>query len=103
VQKNNMHEQYGFQSPVEALATSADQAAQLAARMGFPVVLKIASPDILHKTDICGVALDLRTEDEVRQAFQNIQSVARAAQPQDRFDGVQVQERLHGSRDNWID
>ena len=50
-----MYRQYGFQAPAEALAASADEAVRLASEIGFPVVLKIASPDILHKTDIGGV------------------------------------------------
>ncbi len=46
---------YGIPTPGEALATSADEAAKLGAEIGFPVVLKIVSPDILHKTDAGGV------------------------------------------------
>jgi len=63
----------------------------MAGEMGFPVVLKIASPDILHKTDMGGVLLNLRTADEVRQGFHNILAAAQAAQPAARIEGVQVQ------------
>ena len=51
---------YGIATPKEALATSAAQAAKAASDMGFPVVMKIVSPDILHKTEAGGVLLDVR-------------------------------------------
>ena len=91
-----MYRQYGFQVPAERLATSADEAVRLAGEIGFPVVLKIASPDILHKTDIGGVLLNLRTANEVRQGFHNILAAAKAAQPAARIEGVQVQEMITG-------
>jgi acyl-CoA synthetase (NDP forming) len=69
-----VYEQYGFQAPAERLATSADEAVQLTGEIGFPVVLKIASPDILHKTDMGGVMLNLRSADEVRQRGPEVQA-----------------------------
>ena len=67
---------------------------RLAGEIGFPVALKIASPDILHKTDVGGVILDVRTADEVRQAFDRIMAAARAAHPAAQIDGVEVQEMV---------
>jgi 3-hydroxypropionyl-CoA synthetase (ADP-forming) len=89
-----MYRQYGFKSPAEALAISADEAVRLASEIGFPVVLKIASPDILHKTDIGGVVLNLHSADEVRQGFHRILAAVQAAQLGARIDGVQVQEMV---------
>jgi acetyltransferase len=76
------------------LARTPDQAAAAARKLGFPVVLKLASPDIPHKSDVGGVALNLQAEAEVRQAFERILAQARAARPQARVDGVTVQPML---------
>ena len=89
-----MFKEYGFQIPAEELAVTADEAVRLAGEIGFPVVMKISSPDILHKTDIGGVLIKLRTVDEVRQGFHHILSAAQAAQPQARIEGVQIQEMV---------
>ncbi len=91
-----MYHQYDFQSPRSVLATSAQEAVQAAMEIGFPVVLKIASPDIVHKTDIGGVVLNLTSADQVRQAFDRVVSAANAAFPQARVEGVEVQEMITG-------
>ncbi len=91
-----MYRQYGFLAPRSELATTADDAAAKAAAIGFPVVIKIASPDILHKTDVGGVALGLNSEAEVRAAFDRIVSAVRAKAPHARIDGVAVEEMVRG-------
>ncbi|MEU2684618.1 acetate--CoA ligase family protein [Streptomyces hygroscopicus] len=83
---------YGIPTPAEGLAESADDAVALADRIGFPVVLKIVSPDILHKTDAGGVRVGLTSCAEVRGAFTAIVANARAYAPQARIQGVQVQQ-----------
>lgn len=82
---------YGLVVPEEALARSAAEAATAAERIGFPVVLKIASPDISHKTDIGGVRLNLNSGAEVMRAFDEMIASARAADPSARVLGVTVQ------------
>ncbi len=72
------------------VATSAAQAAQAAQVMGFPVVLKVSSPDILHKSDLGGVALGLTSAEEVGQAFERIMQSCRGAAPQAHIEGVLV-------------
>ncbi len=62
-------EAYGFVTPKGSIAATADQAASIAEQLGYPVVLKIWSPDILHKSDVGGVKLGLRSASEVRDAF----------------------------------
>jgi 3-hydroxypropionyl-CoA synthetase (ADP-forming) len=89
-----MYRQYGFEAPRAGIAASGDDAARLAGEIGFPVALKISSPEILHKTDIGGVILNLRTADEVRQGFDRVTAAARAAHPEARIDGVEVQEMV---------
>lgn len=91
-----MYQQYGFQSPRSGSAKTVEEAAQVASSIGFPVALKVISHDILHKTDVGGVALALQTVDEVRRAFGRITASARAAKPQARIDGVQIQEMVTG-------
>jgi acyl-CoA synthetase (NDP forming) len=73
------------------LARSGAEAAALAERLGFPVALKIVSPDIVHKSDVDGVRLGLPTVDAVRAAFGDIVNAVRARQPDARADGVSVQ------------
>ncbi|XHL87137.1 acetate--CoA ligase family protein [Streptomyces niveus] len=85
---------YGIPTPGEALAESADDAVALAARLGFPVAMKIVSPEILHKTDAGGVQIGVGSAAEVRSAFTTIVSNARAYDPKARILGVQVQQMV---------
>ncbi|MEZ0302201.1 MAG: acetate--CoA ligase family protein [Hyphomicrobiaceae bacterium] len=73
-------------------ARTAEEAARLAAALGFPVALKIESADILHKTEVGGVALDLGDADAVRKAFEAVTASARSHMPAAKFDGVLVQK-----------
>jgi acyl-CoA synthetase (NDP forming) len=63
---------YGIPIPPYATATTADEAVEKSKSMGFPVVLKILSKDILHKSDAGGVKVNLKDEDAVRRAFDEI-------------------------------
>jgi len=72
------------------LVTSPDRAADAAAMSGFPVVLKVASADIAHKTEVGGVRLGLDSAHAVRAAFTEIQDTVRAARPEARIAGVTV-------------
>ena len=85
---------YGIPTPGEALATSAEEAAQLSAGIGFPVVLKIVSPDILHKTDAGGVVVGVDSDEAARSAFDTIVANAKAYQADADITGVQVQQML---------
>ncbi|HNT73929.1 MAG TPA: acetate--CoA ligase family protein [Anaerolineae bacterium] len=83
---------YGLPVALTDLATTEDAAVQLAETMGYPVVLKIMSPDILHKSDAGGVKVNLRNADEVRLAYRTILTNARAYKADARIDGVAVQQ-----------
>src|SRR3954468_17427539 len=63
---------YGIAVPKEGVATSAADAAKIAAGMGFPVVMKIVSPDILHKTEAGGVMVGVETAEEAEKAYATI-------------------------------
>ena len=73
------------------LAKTSKEAITAANKYGFPVVLKIVSPDILHKTDVGGVKLNLNNEKEVGQAFDEIIAAAKKHSPKAKIDGVSVQ------------
>ena len=85
---------YGVRVPAEAIAQDPDGAAEAAKRLGFPVALKISSQDILHKTEVGGIRLGLRSEAEVREATLGILASARKHQPDARISGVSVQQML---------
>ncbi|MFJ2269736.1 acetate--CoA ligase family protein [Streptomyces sp. NPDC087849] len=83
---------YGIAVPGEELAQDVDEAVAHAGRLGGPVVLKIVSPDVLHKTDAGGVVVGVEGASEVRAAFHRITENVRAYAPGARIDGVQVQQ-----------
>jgi acetate---CoA ligase (ADP-forming) len=85
---------YGIPQPPLELAAPPDEAAQLAVEMGFPVVLKIASPEITHKSDIGGVLLGLGDQQAVREGYELITRNALAAHPTARLVGVYVQKMI---------
>ncbi len=70
---------YGIQAAPYEYADSAESAARVAHGMGFPLVMKVATPSILHKTEVGGVEVDLRTEAEVKKAFKSLQKKVREA------------------------
>ena len=90
---------YGITTPAEFLATSSDEAADFARRLGFPVVLKLISPDILHKTDIGGVILNMQDEEAAGAGFETIVARALAAHPGAHVRGVQVQKMISGGQE----
>jgi acetyltransferase len=87
---------YGIVLPKSEAVASAAEAAAAAERIGFPVALKIRSPDILHKTEAGGVALDLRSREAVQTAADALTVSARAALSDARIDGFLVQEMVAG-------
>lgn len=82
---------YGIPVNRTILARTADEARRIAGELGFPVVMKIASPDILHKTEARGVRVDIKSPEEVVRAFDEIVSSAKSWNPSARIEGVSVQ------------
>ena len=91
-------ENYGISTTRPFLARDSRQAAEIALRIGFPVVLKILSPDITHKSDFGGVLLNLMDESEVEAGFEKILSNITHRQPGARIEGITVQKMV-SSRD----
>lgn len=90
---------YGIAVPQEGLAGSAAEASALASRMGFPVVMKIVSPDILHKTEAGGVIVGVKSADEATNAYDTIIANAKRYKSAARVVGVQVQQMLQGGQE----
>jgi acetyl coenzyme A synthetase (ADP forming)-like protein len=85
---------YGIAVPREGLATSTYEAVTIAEDIGFPVVLKIVSPDILHKTEAGGVLVGLTSADDVSAGYETIVENARSYDANAEVTGVQVQQML---------
>jgi len=95
-------EAYGFPIPPARLAATPEEAIEVAEEMGYPVVLKIASPDILHKTDVGGVRLNLQSSEDVRDAFDLIVYRASRYVQGARIWGCLVQKMVPAGREILI-
>ncbi len=84
-------EAYGVPSVSAVAAADADQAVAKAERLGFPIALKLSSPDVVHKSDIGGVELDLQSSEAVREAAHAMQQRLASLAPTARFEGFIVQ------------
>ncbi len=92
-------EAYGFTIPQGELATTAEEAVEVAERVGYPVVMKIASPDILHKSDFGGVRLGLANADMVLDAYDLMMLRIQRRAPDARMDGVYVEKMADRGRE----
>src|SRR5438045_9044764 len=92
-------EAYGIAVPQEGVATTAADAARLAAKIDFPVVMKIVSPQILHKTEAGGVMLGVRSAEAAQEAFTTIVANARRHDPKATIDGVPVRQMPAGGQE----
>jgi len=87
---------YGFPYPKTDLATSVDKALKIAHEIKYPVVLKIASSKILHKSDVGGVIVDIRTDNELVKGYNKIMGALRKHRRVKDIDGIQVQQLIKG-------
>ena len=95
-ENSEIFDAYGIANPPTILASTADKAAEAAEKIGYPVVLKIVSPQILHKSDIGGVKLNIKSKEEVIHAFVDIISNAkRFGPPNVQIYGVEVQKMIN--------
>ena len=92
-------EAYGFVTPKGSLATTPEQAANIANQIGYPVVMKIWSRDIIHKSDVGGVKLGMRNAQEVMDAFDLMMYRVPRKAPQAQILGVLVQQMCKGVRE----
>ena len=92
-------EAYGINIPQEGVATTGEEAVKLAGSIGFPVVMKIVSPQILHKTEAGGVLVGVKSADEAAKGFATIVENARKYDPKAEIQGVQIQQMLTGGHE----
>jgi len=90
---------YGFSLPKSVLAETSEDAVSIANKIGYPVVLKVSSPDILHKSDVGGVKVGLQNDKEVRDAFQQIMINSKRFMPGSHINGIFVQEMARGGKE----
>src|ERR1700736_3522371 len=93
---------YGIPVPKEEVAKSAGEAAKIAADMGFPVVMKIVSPDILHKTEAGGVMVGVNTAADVEKNYATILANSRKYKSEAKIEGIQVQQMLTGGTEGIV-
>lgn len=93
---------YGIPIPVSRLSHSPDESVRIAEEIGYPVVMKIVSPDILHKSDVGGVRIGLTTPEEVRNADIAIISNARRLAPEAEIWGINVQRMVPRGRETIL-
>jgi len=96
VESKDMLRAYGIKTTTERLAAKPTEAARFASEIGFPVVLKILSSDIVHKSDVGGVVTNIEDPSSASKAFNNIVSNVRKRKPEARIQGVLVQNQLSG-------
>jgi acetyltransferase len=85
---------YGIETAPVRLARSSEEAASLAETLGYPVVLKIASPDILHKSDFGGVILNVKDARALDSAYTQLMERVKASKPGARIEGVHIQRQI---------
>ncbi|RLE09661.1 acetyl-CoA synthetase [Candidatus Aerophobetes bacterium] len=90
---------YDIPTPPAQLARESGEAVELARQIGFPVVLKVISPQIIHKSDAGGVMVNLKSEEEVERAFRKILENAKSYNPKAEIEGIYVQKMAPPGRE----
>ncbi len=93
---------YGFPTPKSILGATEEECIKAAAEIGYPVVMKIASPDIIHKSDAGGVKVGVKNDDELRAAFKSIIDGAKKYKADAQIKGVLVQEMVTGAKETIL-
>lgn len=87
---------YGIPVPGEGTATTVQEAIDTADRIGYPVVMKVLSSDIHHKTDVGGVVVGIKDAQGIRESYESMMSHIRVAMPDAKIDGVSIQQMVKG-------
>src|SRR5437867_3699853 len=93
---NELFQAYGIRTNRSRPAGNRGEAASVAKSIGFPIVLKVRSPDVVHKTEVGGVRLRLGSEEEVARAFDAVRTALAREKPNARFEGVTVERMVQG-------
>lgn len=93
---------YGFPTPKSILGTTEDECVRAAKEIGYPVVMKVASPDIIHKSDAGGVKVGVKNDDELRAAYKSIMEGAKKYKADAKVKGVLVQEMVKAAKETIL-
>ncbi|HXG06670.1 MAG TPA: acetate--CoA ligase family protein, partial [Nitrososphaera sp.] len=93
---------YGFATPKSILGTTEEECIKAANEIGYPVVMKIASPDIIHKSDAGGVKVGVKNDEELRAAFRSIIESAKKYKSNAKIKGILVQEMVRGAKETIL-
>ena len=95
-------EAYGFPTPKSILCTTERECMDAAKQIGYPLVMKIVSPDIIHKSDAGGVKVGIKTEDELKNSFRTITENAQKYRSDAKINGVLVQEMVKSAKETIL-
>ncbi|MFX0206574.1 MAG: acetate--CoA ligase family protein, partial [Candidatus Hodarchaeota archaeon] len=84
----------GFPINEYRVAKTVDEAVKFAQEIGYPIVMKLVSPEIVHKTDLGGVVVDLRNDEEIKQNFERIMKIVQEKAPQAHIEGVMIEQMV---------
>ncbi|MCW8802565.1 MAG: acetate--CoA ligase family protein [Candidatus Bathyarchaeota archaeon] len=90
-------QEYGIPVTKVKVSKNAEEAAEFSAQIGYPVVLKIVSPDVIHKFDVGGVILDVNSKEEAKNGFNQIVENVKKHKPNAQIDGILIQEMAPSS------
>ncbi len=93
---------YGIRTPRSAIAQNKREALEMAAEIGYPVVLKVSSPDVLHKTDVGAVKVGVENDFELRRDYRDLLTNVERYMPEAEIEGVVVQEMVRGGKETII-
>ena len=93
---------YGFSTPKNFLATNEEEAIKSSNEIGYPVVMKIVSPEIVHKSESGGVKVGIRNQDQARKAFNDILANVKSYNPEATIKGVLVQEMIESAKETIL-
>jgi 4-hydroxybutyryl-CoA synthetase (ADP-forming) len=93
---------YGFPTPKSILCTTEQECMDAAKQVDYPLVMKIVSPDIIHKSDAGGVKVGIKTDDELRNSFRTITKNALKYKPDAKVKGVLLQEMVKGAKETIL-
>ncbi len=92
-------ESYGIPFPARSIAKTPDEAVEKSRSIGYPVVFKILSPDIIHKTDVGGVKLNILDDNMAREAFNEIMNNVKSKKPDARIEGILIEKMVSGGHE----
>lgn len=82
-----------------SLAKAVDDVAAISKKMGYPIVMKVVSPQVVHKSDVGGVVLNINNEDEAKTAFEKIMKSVKKKIPKAKIEGILIEKQISGGQE----